>query len=673
MEQTAIDVIKQAIVTSKISKIIAQEALSVQFSDTASTASFDLGSRTLTLPYNINMSDEDIRTLFIFHEVSHALITPLQMVLDSNELKIKSEVNIVEDIRCEKYIKAKYPAIVKSFITGYKKLMDRGFFGKNISQMNFASRLNAYAKIGMSIASDVHFTNKEFDFYNRCYNAETPEEVLELAKELKELNKDSVTLNHSLEELLAEYNDTDIEGDDEFDNGEDEFTGGKSNSSVTFEEMLENRKKELQETDGYDEFYQKFEEGNIGNCKVETFVSSKITNFIPHKTIMANAEKSHRFSSFSSYEEKIREKRADYKRSVDYMARQFESKKAAYRHKNARISNTGVINTSRLFAYKVSDEIFKQSTTLADAKNHGFVILLDCSGSINNMWYDMVDQVIMLTEYFRMIKVPYKVYTFGHRVWSSTDEGKQFRFSATEEAGKSNFVNGSLQWENYPAEFLTSEQSNGTHNKMCAVLRHCLGFEFGGTPTMAALTTLEGTIVDFFNKRGIHKRKVLVITDGEPGDCGADYSYEDYRKSSVVCFDPMTKKSYQYPKIQSWRDSFRKVFLYGKIMKDRYDIDLIAMGITPSIKGFYHSFMQTSPSEADRKSFNQNFFVKKKDPYFGVDAIFIKPKNIEVDFDEMSISSEKSAKQNSRALMKTLKGLGKSRVLLNALNDMLAV
>lgn len=677
MSIEAVDIIKQSIVTSKISKIIAKEALAVEFSDSATTASFDLDQRILTLPYNINMSDEDIRTLFMFHEVSHALFTPLKLVLDSNELGIKSAVNIVEDIRCERLIKARYPATAKSFISGYRKLLERGFFGKNISIMNFASRLNVYAKVGMSIASDVHFTKNEYDFYQRCYSAETPEEVLELSKELALMNYNSVDLSHVMDDLRINFEEEQeslFDDDDEDEEDEDSNGGGAGfGEMITFEQMLENLKKEQEEFDSNEFFYSKFEEGNVSNCKVETYKSSSISKFIPYKQTLEIAKlDKYNIDNLPFQENKIREKREDFKRSVDYMARQFESKKAAYRSKNAKISNTGMLNTSRVFAYKISDEIFKQKTTLADAKNHGFVILLDTSGSICNQWFNMVDQVILLTEYFRMIKVPYKVFTFGQRFFVDrfgNEDKPTLRTNFEQNNLRSSFVSN-FGSEYYPAEFLTSEQSNGEHNKMCAILRRMIGFGFGGTPTMSALTLLEAPMAEFFQKRGIHKRKVIVITDGEPGDVERDYHNT---KKSVVCFDPLTKKSYQHETIRNYYDAFKKVFLLGKILKDRYDIDFIGMGICSSLAKFYGNFMGGGLLEEDRKSFNRDLFLKKKDPNFGVDAFFIKPKEIDVDFEEMSISSEKSAKQNSKALIKTMKGLGKSRVLLNALNEALAI
>lgn len=645
--KSQLEVLKQAIVTSKISRIIAKEAVSIEFSDKAETASFDLESRVLTIPYNTNMSDEDIRDMFIFHEVSHAIFTPLRLVIKSNYDLVHREFNITEDIRCERLIKERYPALHKTFFSGYQKLLNRGFFGKDVSKMNFSSRLNVYAKVGITIASTVNFSQSEQEFYYRCYNAKTAEEAYELALELKKIGKRINEESFSTDDVFSKL-------DDEYD----EDGNLREYSQEELAQMLADYMKEMEHFQSYDNFYEQFNKGNINNCKIETFVSAKISKFIPYNFLIDYSSHIHQ-DVMKARETEIRENREDMRKSVDYMARQFESKKAAFRSKNAKISETGFLNSSRLFAYKISDDIFKNKTNLADAKNHGAVIMLDCSGSIANSWKNMVNQVILLTEYFRMVRIPYQVFTFGHSL----------KFSYKDQFFPENLFSSISTTHNItvPLEFLNSNQSLNLHNKMCNILLHRTGFDLGGTPTLSSLTYIEKHMVEFFEKRNIQKRKLIVITDGDPTDVQVEYAVE-----SVSCFDPLTKKSYNRPSIR-YGNQFIKVFSYGAILKDRYNIDMICMGLTSTLEKFHSNFFGSSCTEDERKQFNRELYLCKSDPYFETKVFFIKPKEVEVDVDGMEISPEKSAKQNSRALIKTMKGLGKSRVLLNALSEIFAI
>ena len=75
-------------------------------------------------------------------------------------------------------------------------------------------------------------------------------------------------------------------------------------------------------------------------------------------------------------------------KSVNYLVKQFEMKKSADEYRRAAVSKTGVINTNTLYKYKLTDDIFKKVTTVPEGKNHGLVLHLDWSGS---MQYGLLD------------------------------------------------------------------------------------------------------------------------------------------------------------------------------------------------------------------------------------------------------------------------------------------
>ena len=137
----------------QLAKLLATENIIIRRSVLAETASFDLKSRVLTLPILI-LTSKEITDMMTGHEVAHALWTEMdEWVKAINKEKINKQIlNIVEDARIEKKIKRKYPGIVKSFITGYAELANKGFFGddKPDLSMSLIDRINLHAKMGYS-------------------------------------------------------------------------------------------------------------------------------------------------------------------------------------------------------------------------------------------------------------------------------------------------------------------------------------------------------------------------------------------------------------------------------------------------------------------------------------------------------------------------------------------
>ena len=106
----------------------------------------------------------------------------------------------------------------------------------------------------------------------------------------------------------------------------------------------------------------------------------------------------------------------DTETAAAYMAKEFELRKAAYQYSRSSIQKTGVINTNKLHAYKYSEDIFLKATKLANYKNHGMMLFIDFSGSMSENMGATIRQMLNLTEFCRMINVPFEVYAFTTRV-----------------------------------------------------------------------------------------------------------------------------------------------------------------------------------------------------------------------------------------------------------------
>ena len=99
-----------------------------------------------------------------------------------------------------------------------------------------------------------------------------------------------------------------------------------------------------------------------------------------------------------------------------YMAKEFELRKAAFQYSRSSIHKTGVLNTNKLHSYKYSEDIFLKSTKLANYKNHGMMMFIDFSGSMQDNIGATIRQILNLTTFCKMVNIPYEVYAFTTKV-----------------------------------------------------------------------------------------------------------------------------------------------------------------------------------------------------------------------------------------------------------------
>ena len=226
---------------SLLAKLMASEDINVEYSEKASTASFDTESRTLRMPVFKDISDE-ATDLFLGHEVGHALYTPQGEILKVLEKGgvYKNFVNVVEDARIEKMIQNKFPGLKRCFYDGYTELMDRDFFGtngKDVNDYNFIDRLNLHFKAG--IRAGVDFSAEEMTFVDRMSNLRTWEETIALSDDLYDYCK---AKGEDEEPESYEDSDNSESGDGEPDDGEMDWNGD-TDSDDNNEETSDDDKK----------------------------------------------------------------------------------------------------------------------------------------------------------------------------------------------------------------------------------------------------------------------------------------------------------------------------------------------------------------------------------------------------------------------------------------------
>lgn len=178
-------------------KLLAEEDIVTIISPTFSTAFFDLKKRMIGIPAWKKMS-RALKMVLRFHECSHGLFTHIENFHDFVEGKypraLAGIINICEDDRVDRLMVKKYPGAKKYYAEGYREIMARFWKDIEVETASFADRLNLDSKAH----ADFPFTAKnitEAKLHFRFKNTQTPEEVIELAKDIYAYCKEEAKTN----------------------------------------------------------------------------------------------------------------------------------------------------------------------------------------------------------------------------------------------------------------------------------------------------------------------------------------------------------------------------------------------------------------------------------------------------------------------------------------------
>lgn len=97
------------------------------------------------------------------------------------------------------------------------------------------------------------------------------------------------------------------------------------------------------------------------------------------------------------------------------LAAKYQIKKSAFERKNESFKASGQINRSRLANYKTSDEIFHNKLNVRQASNHGLVVILDISHSMEDKINFLAMQFLITALYSKYAKISSEIYAFTSR------------------------------------------------------------------------------------------------------------------------------------------------------------------------------------------------------------------------------------------------------------------
>jgi cobalamin biosynthesis protein CobT len=399
-------------------KLLAKENVTIQHGN-YKTAWFDIKNRVLGLPLWEDMH-KDVYDLFVGHEVGHALETPFEGWHDSPD-KLKgcprSYINVVEDARIERKIQSRYPGLVGSFNRGYERLLEREFFGPltdiDWDQVKLIDKINLKTKLGSKL--EVPFTSEEQVFLTRSLETQTFDEVLILVRDILAWTKEnqdelmqkpepqeSQENNEQDEPEMSEpsgHDDYEESGEDmEDDSGQTENTESDEEVEETTEEDISvkaaqpvHSEEDQSVTDTiFREMEKTLTKGEDGEQPVyigdvnKAAIEAAVINYSDLKEARKLQDEVYGEMYGSDNDTDISDAFQPYmktlKKNVQVAVKEFEMRKAAYQYSRGTTAKTGKIDVNRLWSYKTNEDIFLNSTKLANAKNHGMMLLIDMSG-----------------------------------------------------------------------------------------------------------------------------------------------------------------------------------------------------------------------------------------------------------------------------------------------------
>jgi hypothetical protein len=623
---------------STLAKLLAEEDIFVVHKK-MNTAYFNPKSRELGLPI---WKDEEIYDLMVCHEIAHALWTPLDMLEKAQVRKINhSFVNIVEDARIERMVQDRYPGSVAVFTRGYNDLTAKDFFGiadKEVSELNLIDRINLFFK-----KQKVEFTAEEKVWVKRVAETKTPDDVLNLSEELyawmaenapveDEDGEEKTMTNPNGESGEGETGEGNApaDGEGEKEDGNDDPTGGAGDDGDDdADDDAETEEGKSSEVGGVGST------GPSGPPKAETDTDAnnagemlvdknaiertyaripviKDDIIIPFSEIIERATDHYNDVSsknpdgiiwMNDKKAEIATLKDDSKKTVGYMVKEFEMKKAADQYARAAVSKTGSLDMGRLHTYKYNEDLFKKVTTLPGATNHGMVMVVDWSGSMYENLKGTLSQLFNLVWFCRRTQIPFEVYAFSDcrelfpNSWKERNEMPDFKsgdivlnkfkllnFFSNKMSVKDETVMMEILW------MVSSRYDALIGNDSIYPLDLPPFLNLGGTPLNSAIISMMEIVPKFKRDTGVQKVNTIFLTDGASNSLSGVYDYHldsatgEHSKSwlpfngDIMITDPKTLKSY---KIGNRRHNMTDGLL--RILKDRVpDMNLIGFFIAGS-------------------------------------------------------------------------------------------
>jgi hypothetical protein len=551
---------------------------------------------------------------------------------------VKGFLNVIEDARIDKRQKRRFPGARRNYVKGYKELIERDFFGtekRDVNQMSFIDRLNIYCKGGSMMG--IKFSPVEKKMLLEVENAETFDEVLKLTEKIFTWSKDQQDQDqeNDPDDMGSEAGEDDGEWSesDDSDSGDmpydddsetDETDGnGNADGEASDDDEDGNKSGKTQSDDRSNEYsdtpinmgsqngsgddnnlpeseteksWQKTQDDLIKNSD-ERYIYLKLPRpvdinkmVVDYKQVLAE-QRSYLPKMWQDkfWQDSVRAElmkfRADENATISFMVKEFEMRKSADEYSRTSVSKTGVIDMNKLHTYKYNDDLFRRVTSVATGKNHGFVMFVDWSGSMQSNLKKTLKQLFSLAMFCKRVQIPFEVYSFRSVLYTDykDDGGTLLPDTQFFSQNQDEISMDPVMIRNILSSRMKIQELNDAMYHLwlmgCGGHMPCDGMS--STPLNECIALADLVVNKFHNQSKVQVVNTIFLTDGESdpiyGFHGKNqYGYGWSGKTKYILQDDLTKKSYD---IRYSLGDRRMTSLLLKVLKDRTNCNLIGFFI----------------------------------------------------------------------------------------------
>ena len=396
---------------------------------------------------------------------------------------------------------------------------------------------------------------------------------------------------------------------------------------------------------------------------------------VGHKDVIAAGE------GLAGNDVKWEEFQRGAKSTVANLAQMFERKKAAAINARTQTAKTGRLDMTNLHKYKMTEDIFLRNKIEVKGKNHGIVMYVDWSGSMDDCMAETVAQTTITAMFCKKVGIPFRVYGFStyttgeryeqdNHCWGKSVNGNNWRLDEDKRNKRSmNLQNFSL------IELFSAKMKKADWDRMGSFLM-CIGdyaksydypgmLHLGGTPLNESIVAAMKIAGEFRRANGIDVLNSIWITDG----CGGD----PFESQRVMVQQRETGRNWSFDAYAGDACGTNALF---RMYKDLAGGNLIGIFLDSkkSIeRNLYYADGNFELRERKIENFKKNGFIEQD--HSGYDTYFLMDKKIAVYTSSEKMDALPENASTTRVINAFRKDLGKrtmSRPLLNTFTDKIA-
>jgi len=500
--------------------------------------------------------------------------------------------------------------------------------------------------------------------------------------------------------------DEEVEGDDDSDEYDaeegdtvdsDGDAGGEGAGDNDNEELTDEELEEELESDTQNEFDEKFEKDAVENNQNNTYEEFHIDHIknVPENVVTYKEGIAECLEFYDGRQDVVDRIKDEYKNLsnttkplVKHLMKIFDQKKSASLYERTRTCKSGVLDTNKMHAYKTVEDIFKRGNVIKKGKNHGFVIVVDFSGSMKEIMLPTMRQLLTLATFCRKANIPLEVYSFtqGKDLKGlNVKPFEEFTFTATNvhmnqllsaSMNKKEFSFMSAMLWNFACQLDNSYYARDFPKKL---------FNMSGTPLAQAILLTSSIVMDFKKAHNVEICNTIFMTDGcghggqmfkaegeiiNRRNAGMYKSYGANAYFNIV--DDVTKQATMHVLDSDNNVSFEDV-LYQSL-KDRTGSSVMTIRLqNPRVpkytrKRVFEEFgLEFTPAQ---KAFTKEGYLVAENRY-GVDQGFIINTNI-MSETKAEMPKHVDATNAKREFNKKAKAMGANRFIFNKMMELLA-